>query len=167
MNMANLARVALRLLLNQMQAETGLSFAVSAIADRENAVLAPIAATHIVEQHIAPDLLEKSMGAQYPRVHLYCEKITNHLKEKFRTFSGTIRLVVEARVSQDRAESLDSALMLYVDAITDVLDQHRGDWGGGYFFSGVYEVSFSPMKHGGRNFIQTAKVVFDLNVSQG
>ena len=150
-----------------MQAETGLSFMVDAVAERENTTLPPITATHIVSQHAAAELLEKSAGAQYPRVHLYCEKITNHLKEKFRTFSGTIRLVAEVRVSQDRTENLEASLMLYVDAVTDVLDSHRGDWGDGFFFTGGYEVSFSPMKHGGKNFIQSAKILFEINASQG
>ena len=165
--MARTARTALRLLSNQMQAETGLPYTVSAVAGREKTALPAIMATHIVSQHVAADLLEKSAGAQYPRVHLYCEKITNHLKEKFRMFSGTIRLVAEVRASQDRAENLESSIMLYVDAVTDVLDSHRGDWGEGFFFTGGYEVIFSPMKHGGKNFIQSAKISFDLNASQG
>ena len=165
--MARTARNALRLIANQMQADTGLSYTVAAIADREHTALPAIVATHIVSQHVAADLIEKSAGAQYPRVHLYCEKITNHLKEKFRTFSGTIRLVAEIRASQDRAENLESSLMHYVDAVTDVLDSHRGDWGDGFFFTGGYEVTFSPMKHGGKNFIQAAKISFDVNASQG
>ncbi len=165
--MAQTARKALHLVAAQMQAETGLSFTVDAVAQRDNLALPPIAVTQIVAQHVAADILEKSAGAQYPRVHLYCEKITNNLKEKFRTFSGTVRLVAEVRASQDRAENLETALMAYVDAVTDVLDSHRGDWGSGYFFTGGYEVTFSPMKHGGKNFLQAAKITFDLNVSQG
>ncbi|MBY0506330.1 MAG: hypothetical protein K2X03_20595 [Bryobacteraceae bacterium] len=150
-----------------MAAETGLLYTVGAIAQREKVELAPISGAHIVSQHVAAELIEKSAGAQYPRVHLYCEKITNHLKEKFRTFSGTVRLVAEVRASFDRAEALEPSLMLYVDAVTDVLDSHRGDWGDGFFFTGGYEVSFSPMKHGGKNFIQSAKIVFEVNASQG
>ncbi len=165
--MARTARNALRLLANQMQADTGLPYTVAAVSNRENTILPAIAVAQIVSQHAGADLLEKSAGAQYPRVHLYCEKITNHLKEKFRTFSGTIRLIAEVRASQDRVENLESSLMLYVDAVTDVLDSHRGDWGEGYFFTGGYEVTFAPMKHGGKNFIQIAKIAFDLNASQG
>lgn len=165
--MARTARNALRLLSTRMQAETGLPYTVAAVADRENTALAAITVSQIVSQHAAADLLEKSVGAQYPRVHLYCEKITNQLKEKFRTFSGTVRLVAEVRASQDRVENLEPSLLLYVDAVTDVLDSHRGDWGEGYFFTGGYEVTFSPMKHGGKNFIQSAKISFDLNASQG
>jgi hypothetical protein len=48
-----------------------------------------------------------------------------------------------------------------------VLDAHRGDWGGGMFFAGGYEVSFGTTKHGGKNFIQAAKVTFDVDVSIG
>jgi hypothetical protein len=55
----------------------------------------------------------------------------------------------------------------YVDAITQVLDKSRGDWGDGVFFDGGYEVTFGGVKHGGRNFLQIAKVVFALEISAG
>jgi hypothetical protein len=71
------------------------------------------------------------------------------------------------RVSHDRLESLDQLLELHVEAVTDVLDSHRGDWGGGIFYAGGYEVTFAGAKHGGKNFVQSAKVVFDVNVSIG
>ena len=165
--MARTARNALRILANQMQAETGLPYTVDAVADREKTTLPPITAAQVLSQHAASDLIEKSAGAQYPQVHLYCEKVSNQLKEKFRIFSGTIRMVAEVRASLDRAENLEPSLMLYVDAVTDVLDSHRGDWGDGIFFTGGYEVTFSPMKHGGKNFIQSAKISFEVNASQG
>ena len=164
--MAKIAHHAVRLLTNYMQADTGLAFTVDAVAQREGISLPPIVSTQIVAINVAADLLEKSAGAQYPRVHLYCDKVVNQLKEKFRTFSGTVRLVAEVRASQDRAEHLEAALMLYVDAVTDVLDCHRGDWGEGFYFVGIYEVTFTAIKHGGKNFLQSAKISFDLNASQ-
>ncbi len=47
-----------------------------------------------------------------------------------------------------------------MDAVTRVLDQNRGSWGEGAFFSGKYEVAIDPVKHGGRNFLQVAKGCF-------
>jgi hypothetical protein len=56
-------------------------------------------------------------------------------------------------------------LDIYVDAVTRILDQNRGDWGGGMFYAGGYEAVFGKMEHGGRNFIQTGKVSFEVAVS--
>ena len=105
------------------------------------------------------------MEVKYPTLLLYCEKITNDLREKFRTFSGKAHLVVEVRMSQDRIEGLGKLLEIYVDTVTRILDQNRGDWGNGMFYTGGYEAAFGEIQHGGRNFIQTAKIRFEVAVS--
>jgi hypothetical protein len=46
-----------------------------------------------------------------------------------------------------------------------VLDSNRGSWGQGVFFTGGYEVSFDPVQHGGRNFLQVARVSFEVDLS--
>lgn len=33
------------------------------------------------------------------------------------------------------------------------------------FYAGGYKVEFGPVKRGGRNFIQAAKITFELDVS--
>ncbi len=91
---------------------------------------------------------------------MYCEKISNDLREKFRTFSGKAHMAIEVRVSQDRIEGLENLLQSHVDAVTRILDQNRGDWGNGMFYTGGYEAVFGEMAHGGRNFIQTGKITF-------
>lgn len=163
--MAQISRTVLTLAANRFRSETGLPYTVAAIAERESLPLAAVAEVHL--QNVASDLLEKTAGAQYPRVHLYTEKITNSLREKFRTFSGTIRMAAEVRLSQDRLEDVERNLLFYVDAVTDVLDSHRGCWAPGVLYTGGYEVTLQPLKHGGRNFLQTAKITFELEVSQG
>jgi hypothetical protein len=75
--------------------------------------------------------------------------------------------VVEVRVTHERLEELGRQLELHAEAVTDVLDSNRGDWGGGIFYTGGYEVTFAGMKHGGKNFIQSAKVAFEVDVSIG
>lgn len=120
----------------------------------------------VVAQNVAAEALEKSSGAKYPAVHVYCERVSNLLREKFRRFSGKAKLTLEARVSQDRLEGLDQALELYVDALTRVLEENRGDWGQGMFYTGGYEVTLQPAKQGGKNFLQTAKVSFEVEISQ-
>jgi hypothetical protein len=34
------------------------------------------------------------------------------------------------------------------------------------FYSGGYEVVFGPVKRGGRNFLQAAKITFEIGVSK-
>lgn len=96
---------------------------------------------------------------------MYCEKLVNALTEKSRSFSGAARMVVEVRHSHDRLENLQNALELYADAIAETLSASRGAWSSGMYYAGGYEVSFSAVKHGGRNFIQTAKIALEIGVS--
>ena len=151
--------------LSILTAPTGLPFSVMTISEREKVKLAEISPAQVFGQNIAFDLAERSVGVSYPVVYVYCEKIANLLREKFRTFSGRAHMIVEVRVSQDRLEGLERQMQLYVEAVTEVLDAHRGDWGQGMFYTGGYEVSFGPVKHGGRNLIQAAKLEFEVEVS--
>ena len=52
-----------------------------------------------------------------------------------------------------------------VDAVTSTLDQNRGDWGGGVFYGGAYQIDYKGVKRGGKNFLQTATVTFDVQIS--
>jgi len=124
-----------------------------------------VSAGQMIEQNAPADLADKVVEAKYPLFHIYCEKLSNTLREKFRTFSGKARLVVEVRASQDRLDALQKQLELYVDAVTTALEGNRGDWGNGVFYGGGYEVSFSAAKHGGVNYIQAAKVSLEVDVS--
>ena len=117
-------------------------------------------------QNVAADLAELGEIVRYPTIQVYCEKLVNSLTEKFRTFSGTAEMAIEIRHSQDRLEGLQDGLELYTDAVAQTLDASRGDWGDGMFFAGAYEVSFGAVKHGGKNFVQPAKITFDIQVSR-
>ena len=61
---------------------------------------------------------------------------------------------------------LEDALELYADSVMHSLDAARGDWGSGMFYAGGYEVAFGAVKRGGRNFIQAAKISFEIAVSR-
>ena len=122
-------------------------------------------AAQIRSQNVAADLAERGDPVVYPAANVYCEKIVNNLLEKFRTFSGTLQMAVELRNSQDRLGGLQDTLELNADAVMQVLDANRGDWGDGMYYSGGYEVTFSPVKRGGKNYLQTAKVTFEIGVS--
>ena len=143
----------------------GVPDTIDALSAQRQATMPAISTQQIVSQNIAPELSDRSTASKYPLVYVYCGKIVNQLREKFRTFSGNAQMVAEVRVSQDRIEEMESHLQFYTDAIMQVLDNHRGDWGDGVFYGGGYEVAFAAVKHGGRNFIQTAKVTFVLEIS--
>lgn len=144
---------------------SGLPSSIGAIAAAENVVLESIGVRQVVTENVAAELIERSASVRYPMVHLYCERISNTLREKFRTFSGRAHLVMELRVSSDRVEELERKLQLYVDAATRVLDKNRGDWGDGVFYGGTYEVTFGPVRRGGKHFLQMAKVGLEVDVS--
>ena len=143
----------------------GVPDTVDSLSAQQQGELPAISAQQIVSQNIAPELSDRSTAGKYPLIYVYCGKIVNQLREKFRTFSGNAQMVAEVRVSQDRIDEMESHLQFYADAIMQVLDNNRGDWGDGVFYGGGYEVAFAAVKHGGRNFIQTAKVAFVLEIS--
>jgi hypothetical protein len=145
----------------------GVPAAVEALVLQQGIKLASLGPEQIIAQNVAPDVAEQSVISNYPLIYVYCSKVVNELREKFRTFSGDAQMVIEARVSQDRLDQIETNLQAYIDAITQVLDNSRGDWGDGVSFAGGYEVSFSGAKHGGRNFLQIAKVAFTLEISAG
>jgi hypothetical protein len=147
------------------EADKGLALAIARIAEESGVELAPIPPAHVTNQNVSFELSERSLIVKYPAIHVYTDRIRNLLTEKFRTFSGKVRMVAEVRVSQDRMEGVEEQLRLYVEAVTQVLDAHRGSWGEGAFFTGGYEVSIDPVRHGGRNFLQIAKVEFEVDVS--
>jgi hypothetical protein len=145
--------------------DTGLGPIVAALAANAGVELAAIPPENVMHQNAPIALAERSQAVKYPVVHVYSDRVQNLLTEKFRTFSGKIRTVVEVRVSQDRIEGLEEQVRLYVDAVTQILDGNRGSWGQGMFFTGGYEVKFDPIQHGGRNFLQLAKVIFEVDLS--
>jgi hypothetical protein len=138
---------------------------VADLAENAGVELATIPPDHVILQNAPIALAERSQAVKYPVVHIYCDRVQNLLIEKFRKFSGKIRTVAEVRVSQDRIEGLEDQVRLYADAVTQILDTNRGSWGQGLFFTGGYEVRFEPIQHGGRNFLQLAKVIFEVDLS--
>src|SRR5580658_7218223 len=143
----------------------GVSNSVATLAADSGIPLAPIPPAYIVAQNMAIDIFEKSSVVKYPLVQVYSDRVRNVLTEKFRAFSGKIRTVAEIRVSQDRIEGLEDQLRLYADAVTQVLDSNRGSWGQGAFYTGGYEITFDPVKQGGKNSLQVAKVTFEVDMS--
>lgn len=165
--MAGLGREAVRTFAEMLKHPQGLAGAIADIAQREQIELTPIGDEQVITQNVAPEAAERSIGGRYPSVYVYCEGITNLMKEKFRKFSGKIQMAAEVRVSHDRIERVTDALQYYVEALAEVLEANRGEWGPGLYYAGGYKVEFGPIKHGGKNFLQGAKVRFELEGSMG
>jgi hypothetical protein len=117
-------------------------------------------------QNAAAELAERAGSVAYPLVTVYCEKVVNDFREKFRSFSGRVQMAIEVRHSQDRLEGMEAALEAQADAVTQSLAASRGDWGDGMYYAGAYEVAFGRVARGGKNFTQVAKVTFEIGVNR-
>lgn len=126
----------------------------------------PTAPMAVDTRQVAPELDEKQRRVRYPSVTVYCEKIENRLTEKFRRFSGILRIIIEVRVGSNHLHELQQELQLQTEAVLDTLEKNRGDWGNGLFWSGAYEVTFGTVKHGGPNYLQSAKIACEVTLSR-
>ena len=152
--------------LQRITGSAGVNSALAAFTAGEREFAGSVDPSQVQAQNVAAELAERATGVRYPVVNVYCEKLINDLREKFRRFAGSARMTIELRQSQDRLEGIQDRLELYVDATMQMLHGSRGDWGDGMFYGGQYEVSYGPVKQGGKHFTQTAKVTFEIGVSK-
>src|SRR5205085_10265143 len=115
---------------------TGVNAGLASLTQEEREFAGLIEVAQVRPQNVAAEMAERALGAKYPAVNVYCEKIVNGLREKFRVFSGTVQMAMELRHSQDRLDGLQERLEVYVDAAMQMLNSGRGDWGDGMFFGG-------------------------------
>ena len=118
-----------------------------------------------LKQNVPAETLEKANSAMYPSIAVYCEKLSNTMREKFRVFSGTARLVIELRVSHDRLHGLQE-IAVYTEVLRSILTDLRGEWFPGINYGGGYDIANTAVKAGGKNFVQTMKITFDVDVSE-
>jgi hypothetical protein len=149
-----------------LSGDGGLSATAPEIALMSGIALPAITPQQILAQNVSPEIVEQSNSPKYPVFQVYCERLTNSHQERFRVFSGEVSVAVEARVSHDRLDGLEDELHGCVDAVTQALDENGGDWGDGVFYTGGYAVTYNQVKHGGRNFLQSAKVTFTVALSR-
>jgi len=146
-------------------APTGVNAGLGALTLAGQAAPAALQAAQVFSQNVAAEVAERAQTFQYPTVSVYCEKLSNSQVEKFRSFSGTIQMAIELRYSQDRLDGLQDAMSVYVDALLQVLEASQGDWGNGLYFGGAFQAVYGPVRHGGKNFLQTTKITFEIGVS--
>lgn len=159
----NLASTVTSTLSSILTAPVGGGIQLNAVLTNLSGV-ALVAPGSVITGNASSDLNEKSLTVSYPTVNIFCEKLRNTLKEKFRTFSGTAETVVEVRHSQDQLQNIQANLESYVSAVCQILDSSRGDWGNGMFYAGGYEVTFGQVKRGGKNFIQTGRISLNVDL---
>ncbi len=162
----NLGSAATIKVVHKLVGPGGVNANLGALTQSERDLAGMVESSQVRAQNATADIAERVLGVKYPAVNVYCERIVNELREKFRTFAGTAQMAIEIRQSQDRLEGLQDRLELYADAVMQLLNGSRGDWGDGMFYSGEYEVAFGPVKQGGKNFMQVAKVTFEIGVSR-
>lgn len=163
--MATVGTQAARALQDLLGSQTGVGLILAQRAAGERPGQPAYAIGRISMGHYALDLGDKSQGGRFPQMLVYCERIQNSLRQKFQRFSGTVDLVIEVRNSSDRIENMEQETQIYAEAVMDLLEQSRGEWRDGFYYSGQYEVQFEPVKAGGRNFSQTAKIRLPLEVN--
>ncbi len=142
----------------------GVNLQIGAITQSDPA-LTPLAIKSVTAQNVSVDIADTTQQIQYPSILVYCDRLTNTLAEKYRQFSGQARMNAEVRHSEDTLADVQTNLQTAVDGVCALLEASRGDWGNGAFYVGGYEVAYEPVVRGGRNFLQRAKVTFDLEVS--
>ncbi len=152
--------------IEMLEGEGGLQDNINALAATDSQPPVNLAEWQYIPQNLPAELAERSAAGRYPAICIYCEKMSNQLREKSRVFSGQASMAIEVRISSDRVEGLSGQLGLLVDAVTSTLDQNRGDWGTGVFYGGAYDISYAGVKHGGRNFLQTGKITFNVEISR-
>jgi hypothetical protein len=162
---ARLGSAATAKAIGKLTATTGVNAALGELTSAGD-TLAALDVGEIRAQNVAADLVEKSTAFRYPSANVYCERLVNDLKEKFRTFSGRAYLAIEVRHSQDRLDGLEAAIQTYADAVARTLDGNRGDWGDGMYYAGGYEIAYGPVKRGGRNYLQAATVKLAVEISR-
>jgi len=145
---------------------SGMNAGLGALAAADQTLAPALDSTQVRAQNAASDAVDRSGPVKFPDISVYCEKIANTQAEKFRSFSGTAQMAIEVRHSSDGLAGLQDSLELYADAAMQSLDAARGDWGNGMYYAGGYSASFGAVKRGGRNFIQTAKISFEIAVSR-
>jgi len=144
---------------------SALQMAVNAIAEQTGQVLPPIANTQIVITSISPDLADKNAQLTYPRVCVHATQVNNTHMEKFRSFSGGLVVVTDLYFSSNLITPTETGLHYYLQGIASILQANEGDWGDGFYYSGLYDVQLQPAKAGGFGFVESARITCALDVN--
>ena len=162
MNMMDTCNVLLAQARAVFNGSAGINAQISAMS-----LNSPLPAIGPIVNVSAPfEVYEKTTSVRYPVAAVYCQRLRNTQAEKFRLFSGSATLVFEIKVSGAHAEELEQQLNSYVEAACQVLDASRGAWTSIGTYSGAYDVKFQAMRLGGKQFVKSAQIEFEIQVSK-
>lgn len=161
--MSQTATLAVSHLADLLRSSEGVNAACAALLPVEPPSAVEIG--DILELYAPAELTEKAANVRYPVIHVYCDRIVNSLKEKFRTFSGIADLNIEVRVSHDHLGELQKQVQYFLQGITAVLDSKRGAWSSGMYYPGRYEILYTAVKRGGKNYLQSARVRLEVHIN--
>ena len=136
------------------------------IGARDMVHLPPLTQENVLRQHIAAKLADENAAVTYPGVYIYCDRMENKLAAKFRRFSGSVFIVADVRVTNERFEDLGEELSRYVEVVRSVLADHQGKWTDELAFGGGFRVKHLKIELGGRNFIQSAEIEVELQAHE-
>jgi hypothetical protein len=163
--MLPLTLLATKKLLNLLTANDALSQVISTSAVAAGANPAVLTSSQIFASYATPDMGDLDLQLTYPRVCIYAARSVNSQREKFRRFSGTVSLEADVWASASLEQVTELALHFYVEGVASLLRSNVGDWGDGIRYSGIYEVRMQTPKAGGVGFVQSAKVMFNVEAS--
>lgn len=149
-----------------LEGSDGLSASLEALRASYPIPLTAWQGTPVEIARAPAEMEEKSRAVKYPRFTIAVERIENGREERFQRFSGTLKVAIEIRVSQDRLDGLTESLHWYVDAVRDVLERKAGCLSEGLVLTGEYEVAVESVKKGGLNFLQSARAVCPVLMSR-
>ncbi len=162
--MSRVSSAAVRKAMEVLCSEESLRPAIAKLAAEAGVEPPRLEIEQIQAGNASVELVEKQRPVRYPYIQVSCERVVNAMREKFRRFSGTARIGVEIRCSGEQVAAVEEESRLIADAVTEVLENNRGDWGEGFSYAGGYELTHQAAKAGGTNVVQVARVVFELDV---
>jgi hypothetical protein len=142
--------------------EDGIGAQLAAIAGRDHVALSPVTGRSLALLNAPADLLDQAIDLTYPQVFIFGEQMENQHKEKFASFSGTLQLGIDVRISADVVDRIEADLHRYVEAVLNALGAAHSEWASGLMYGGYYSVSYSPLRLAGHNFLQSARISFAL-----
>jgi hypothetical protein len=142
-----------------LNASSGLAAAITGYA-----VLSALESAPVTEVSYVPEEIEEqSTKVSYPSCRIYCEKVQNRADVKFRQFAGDYQMATEVTHSQNTLDGLTDMLQATADAVGAVLESNQGNLGDGMVLQPGYEIETGAVTRGGLNYMQRAKVVFQMS----
>lgn len=145
---------------------SAISAAIGAMAADSGIDIPVISAEQVFLSSAPASMAELQQELGYPRVSVFSTRVRNTQMEKFRALSGTITVSAEIAATADLLSDVDTWIHFYIEAITSILRESRGDWGDGVFYSGAYDVDVQAPKAGASGFLQLARINLEVGVSR-